>query len=886
MAFENIGVRAVIEGIGAFNRDADAINRRLKEVTGNVDRVGKQSQKTSASLKDFSGTLRATGIGLGLVGAAGTALIVSSTRLAARVETLGVVTATLGRNVGKTEKEIRDLEKAVKAQGITLQATRASIAKMVESNVDLAHATELARLAQDAAVIANINSSEAFERVIDVIASGNVLIARNLGLQVSFERAYQQTAVALGKTTAELTEQERVQARTNAVLAAGTNIVGTYEAAMTTAGKKVLSLDRHLEESSRIIGELFLPAYAEAVDVVTEFLEKFEDATVAQQRGVAATLASASAIATLSGATLIFLSNLPRLIEGLQKIGIVSATAAGAIGLVVTALAALAIAGAKARAENAALRDELQRIASEVINQKGTFRDYENAIVDAAKGTTLWEFAARQARSSGESQREAVLRLLRAQGSLDEQQLESIRVATLYDDKLRGLPGALADTGEAADGAAGGIDDLAAAQEEATRKTQELADAQEILQGRLDEVQLQISTDITPQFGDFKQQLEDLNAEIASLEAEKLEAVASLEVEGIEDAEEAADRIADLNEQRRDAVQRLQELETELEIARLREEELNEETSEASRLQAQARLDRLTADIADQREEISGLTREISEAGTVTGEISADQQEKLSELEAEYAEREGSIRDQIEETTKAWQRQTKEIIFNLATQRLGLGGFTDEELDLLTTLAGPEGLGLVDEAGVALLESLDNLNKALAAPGDQVPDVTAAMSAIAQAMADPAQSADDLVARIEAIGTAFSTLQLQLGMGLAGGPLGITPGGLIQQPGFITPMGAQQFGGPVGRGRPERVGERGEELFIPRSSGEIVSNRLLSVLNSLASALPIAAPPLAMAAAGEGSTTTNNSMTINTSAPVEPIAADFNLLALMGERRG
>src|SRR3990170_2887446 len=228
MAFENIGVRAVIEGIGAFNRDADAINRRLKEVTGNVDKVGRQTQKTSASLQDFSGALRATGVGLGLVGAAGTALIVSSTRLAARVETLGVVTATLGRNVGKTEKEIRDLEKAVKAQGITLQATRASI-------------------------------------------------ARNLGLQVSFERAYQQTAVALGKTTAELTEQERVQARTNAVLAAGTNIVGTYEAAMTTAGKKVLSLDRHLEESSRIIGELFLPAYAEAVDVVTKFLEGFED---------------------------------------------------------------------------------------------------------------------------------------------------------------------------------------------------------------------------------------------------------------------------------------------------------------------------------------------------------------------------------------------------------------------------------------------------------------------------------------------------------------------------------------------------------------------------------------------------------------------------------
>ena len=652
-----------------------------------------------------------------------------------------------------------------------------------------------------------------------------------------------------------------------------------------------LSLDRHLEESSRIIGELFLPAYAEAVDVVTKFLEGFEDATVAQQRGVAATLASASAIATLSGATLIFLSNLPRLIEGLQKIGIASATAAGAIGLVVTALAALAIASTKARAENAALRDELQRIASEVINQKGTFRDYENAIVDAAKGTTLWEFAARQARSTGESQREAVLRLLRAQGALDEQQIESIRVATLYDDKLRGLPGALTDTGSAAEGAAGGIDDLASAQEEAARKTRELAEAQEILQGRLDEVQLQISTDITPQFGDFKQQLEDLNSEIASLEAEKLEAIASLEVEGIEDAEEAADRVADLNEQRRDAVQRLKELETELEIARLREGELNEETSEASRLQSQARLDRLTADIADQREEISSLSREIATAGDATNEIATSQQEKLAELEAEYAERMESIRGQIDETTEAWSDQTKEILFNLATQRLGIGGFTEEEIDALTTLAGPEGLGLIDEAGVALIEKIDLLSEAMLASGDQSGLFAEDLGTLATIMADPTQSAEDLAAAIRDVSSAmlesfeiFATPRFMQDpfahIFATGGEAPVSAADL----GIFG--GRRQFGGPVGRGRPVRVGERGEELFIPRSSGEIVSNRLLSVLNSLASALPIAAPPLAMAAAGEGNITTNNSMTVNTSAPVEPIAADFRLMALMGERRG
>jgi len=187
-------------------------------------------------------------------------VIKSSVLLAARVETLGVVTKKLGENVGMTEKDIRSLERAIVDQGITLQGSRQSIAMMIQANVDLAHATDLARLAQDTAVIANLNSSEAFQQLTYVLQTGNVRMARTLGLNVQFGKAQQELAKELGKTTQELTEQEVMQARTNAVMKAGTAIAGTYEAAMDTAGKKILSMDRQLEELSRVFGELFLPA--------------------------------------------------------------------------------------------------------------------------------------------------------------------------------------------------------------------------------------------------------------------------------------------------------------------------------------------------------------------------------------------------------------------------------------------------------------------------------------------------------------------------------------------------------------------------------------------------------------------------------------------------
>jgi hypothetical protein len=490
---------------------------------------------------------------------------------------------------------------------------------------------------------------------------------------------------------------------------------------------------------------------------------------------------------------------------------------------------------------------------------------------------------------------------------LSREEFAAAQAAAQLEDSQTGATDAMSDADAAATEAAGSFEDIAAAQAEAAQQADNLEQAQERLQGRLEELQLRISTDITPQFDDFKGTLEDLNAEIAALETEKLEAVAELELAGFEEADEATENFADLKEELKDAKQRLQELQVELGIAALREDVLSERTSEAgeaaseankeiseaarlqaeaSRLQAESRIDRLTADIADQKQVISELSAEIQTAGSATEDIATSQQAKLAELEAEYAERMESIRGEIDETTEAWSQQTKEIIFNLATQRLGIGGFTEEEIRALTTLAGPEGLGLLDEAGVALIEKVDLLSDAMSRSGDQSGLFAEDMVTLSEIMADPTQSAEDLAAAIRDIGSAvlesFPTPRF------AQDPFAMQFGAGEQTSAADVGVfgGRRQFGGPVGRGRPVKVGERGEELFIPRSSGEIVSNRLLSVLNSLASALPIAAPSMAMASAG-GSTTNNEfRQTINTSAPVEPIAADFRLMALMGERRG
>ena len=234
----------------------------------------------SEKLEDSVGSLVKT---LGLAAIAGTALkkgldfVAESTVLAARVETLGAVTEVMGRNAGISAQEVDKLEKSIQAQGITTQASRQALAQMMRAEIDLARATDLARLAQDAAVISGENSSQSFEKLTQIIGTGNTFMARRMGLLVDFEGAYKSLADQLGKSVDDLTQLERVQARTNEVMAQGRTIAGAYEAAMETGGKKAQSYARHLEELKLSLGESFVSSFSTAIDIATDLTDALAD---------------------------------------------------------------------------------------------------------------------------------------------------------------------------------------------------------------------------------------------------------------------------------------------------------------------------------------------------------------------------------------------------------------------------------------------------------------------------------------------------------------------------------------------------------------------------------------------------------------------------------
>ena len=388
----------------------------MRELEKQMSTTAQSMQKDMENVKRVS---TAAGVALLGLGAAGGAVIVKSTLLAARVETLGIVLMQVGKNAGYTESQLNHFEASTIAMGITAQAARTSLTRLAQAEIDLAAGADLARIAQDAAVIANINSSEAFERMIYGIQTLNPRVLKTLGLTISLEQAYSKFAKTAGITISELTMQQKKQVALNEVMAAGVRISGTYEAAMETAGKKALSLARHFEAAQVAIGNEFLPVYTQLIDLTTDLIKWFNDLAPETQSLIAVFLGVGTAVALVSGAVLILLPQLGMLTGLAASVGTtflmsgaasvimgegmwLAAAGAGGLGTALTGLLAITGIGlllaavavgatllGKAlmdtRQEAAAHLDQLQEEERSLVKTSSSYANYINTLQQTAK---------------------------------------------------------------------------------------------------------------------------------------------------------------------------------------------------------------------------------------------------------------------------------------------------------------------------------------------------------------------------------------------------------------------------------------------------------------------------------------------------------------------
>lgn len=255
------------------------------EYTSGINQAQQQAKQMDADLRKMEGSAKSTesamsGLGkaVSTVTAAFGAMkiaeyIKESTIMAARYETMGVVMATVGKNVGYSASQMEGYTRELQRNGIAMIESRSVITKMAQANLDLSKSSELARMAQDAAVIGNINSSEAFERVVRGIQTGEQETLKTIGINVQWEAGYRKMEAQLGRTRDGLTAAEKTQSRMNTVMEAGVNIAGVYEASMDTAGKQMLSMTRYSDDLQVKFGLVFQPIFSEIIKEMTGSLK-------------------------------------------------------------------------------------------------------------------------------------------------------------------------------------------------------------------------------------------------------------------------------------------------------------------------------------------------------------------------------------------------------------------------------------------------------------------------------------------------------------------------------------------------------------------------------------------------------------------------------------
>ena len=269
------GGKAFSDTLNTISRGNQALSKNLRGLDQALAGTTKRFDESAKGAERFNNSITGSVIKADLALAALSRLTsglkeyaIQAPLIASQNQTLSVVTDTLARTNNLNADSVFGQVQAIKELGITTKQAFNTTNQLIVAQLDLGRATEIARIAQNAAVVGLTDSSEALNRLVFGTVTRQPEVLRRLGIIVSFEQEFNQAQRAVGR---ELSENEKRITAFNAVLRQGAKVMGAYEASMTTTAKKLGSLTRFVEEAQYAVGREFVPAFSDAVDISIEF---------------------------------------------------------------------------------------------------------------------------------------------------------------------------------------------------------------------------------------------------------------------------------------------------------------------------------------------------------------------------------------------------------------------------------------------------------------------------------------------------------------------------------------------------------------------------------------------------------------------------------------
>jgi hypothetical protein len=349
------------EFVKGIQRSIKTIESFAKSAQSSGNTAQKSFNQTTSAAKNLSKFVRNTlsvAFGIHLAGGINRAIsglrnfVKSSIWGAARTEQMTSVLNMLGAKLGYTNRQMSQFTDTIRKKGIELGIAQTTLQEFIRYQLDLEQSTNLARVAQDAAVMSNSNSSATLQRLIYGIATQNSLLLRNAGIQVMAGSAISEYAAQLNKAESSLSSSERTQAVLNAVLKEGAKIAGAYETSMKEPIKKLGSLKRIVDDIKVSIGTALYAAFKTIINDALDPFVKWISKSLAEGTRLNAWITSVGQAISGAVQAMVKWVKSDAVQKGLQSMGAAFFNLVNAIGSILEPIlkvggAILAVAGSK-----------------------------------------------------------------------------------------------------------------------------------------------------------------------------------------------------------------------------------------------------------------------------------------------------------------------------------------------------------------------------------------------------------------------------------------------------------------------------------------------------------------------------------------------------------
>lgn len=249
------------------------VKAEVDKAVTDMNRFSGSTQKTTSTLAKFALGIGTTVASVYTLRKAFT-LAREAAEIGAQANQIRVALDSMAKQAGTSARWIT--MEMQKMSGNTIDQLRimSSASKAALLGIPLEQLGDLMQVARASATALGTDVGQMFDDLATGIGRQSKMILDNLGINVSAEKAYKEYAATLGKTSAQLTDNERRQAFLNAVLADGKRImdqVGEAGQAMT-ATEPWQIMTAAITDAKIVLGEQLFPLFNKGALIVAEMV--------------------------------------------------------------------------------------------------------------------------------------------------------------------------------------------------------------------------------------------------------------------------------------------------------------------------------------------------------------------------------------------------------------------------------------------------------------------------------------------------------------------------------------------------------------------------------------------------------------------------------------